>query len=228
MAPRTPLSSRSSFLRGLRDSIPIFVAVGAFGIVFGVLASRVGGPSWLPVAMSVIVISGAAQFAMIALWGAGILPVLVAVLGLSLRHLPMAVRLSDLIGDRPLTTRLGLSYVLTDETFGLALAAGDDDGVDLVAYKAAADLMLWTSWVGGTIAGAWAGATVDPAAIGADVLFAVLFLSLAVPFVRSARDAAVGVLAAVCALAAIPLLPDAWEITGAAFTAAAIGTAWRG
>ncbi len=229
MAPRAPLNrTRSSFLRGLRDAAPIFVAVGAFGMVFGLLAAQLGGPPWLPFAMSAIVISGAAQFAMVALWGAGTLPILIAVLGLSLRHLPMAVRLSDLIGERTLLTRLGLSYVLTDETFGLALAASERDDVDLVAYKAAADLMLWVSWIGGTLLGAGAGATIDPGAIGADVLFAVLFLSLGVPLIRSRRDAGVAVAAAVCALIAIPLLPDAWEITGAAFTAAAVGTVWRG
>jgi predicted branched-subunit amino acid permease len=228
MAPQPPLSRRSSFLRGIRDSVPIFVAVGAFGIVFGVVGSQLGGPPWLPLAMSVIVISGAAQFAMVALWGAGLVPILVAVIGLSLRHLPMGARFSEALGPRPLATRLGLSYVLTDETFGLALAAAGDPHTDPVAYKVAADLNLWVSWVGGTILGAWAGASVDPASIGADVLFAVLFLSLAVPFIRSREDFGISAIAAACALIAIPLLPEAWEITGAAFAAAAIGTVRRG
>lgn len=228
MAPGPALNRRSSFLRGLRDALPIFIAVGAFGLVFGVVAAQLDGPGWLPVAMSVVVISGAAQFAMAALWGAGIVPILVAVVGLALRHLPMGVRLSEAIGPRPLATRLGLSYVLTDETFGLALAAAEDPDTDIVAYKAAADLSLWTAWVGGTIIGAWAGTAVDPAAIGADVLFAVLFLALAAPFIRSARDAGVAAIAAVCALVAIPLLPEAWEVTGAAFAAAAIGAVRRG
>ena len=228
MAAQPPLDRRSSFLRGLRDSIPIFVAVGAFGIVFGVVGAQLGGPPWLPLAMSVIVISGAAQFAMVALWGAGLVPILVAVIGLSLRHLPMAARFSEAIGPQPLGTRLGLSYVLTDETFGLALAAAEDPATDVIAYRAATDVMLWTSWIGGTLLGSWAGASVDPAAIGADTLFAVLFLSLAIPFIRARRDLWVAATAAVCALVAIPLLPEAWEVTGAAFAAAAIGTMRRG
>lgn len=228
MAPQPPLNRRSSFLRGLRDAIPIFIAVGTFGIVFGVVGAQLGGPSWLPLAMSVIVISGAAQFAMVALWGAGLVPILIAVIGLSLRHLPMAARFSEVIGPRPLRVRLGLSYVLTDETFGLALAAVEDPDTDIVAYRTAVDVMLWTSWVGGTLLGAWAGTSVDPAAIGADVLFAVLFLSLAIPFIRSRRDLGVAVTAAVCALVAIPVLPEAWEVTGAAFAAAAVGTMRRG
>ena len=228
MAPQPPLNRRSSFLRGLRDSVPVFIAVGAFGIVFGVVGAQLGGPAWLPLAMSVIVISGAAQFAMVALWGAGFVPILIAVVGLSLRHLPMAARFSEAIGPQPLRVRLALSYVLTDETFGLALAAAEDPHTDPVAYRAAADVMLWTSWIGGTLLGAWAGASVDPTATGADILFAVLFLSLAVPFITSRRDLGVATIAAVCALAAIPLLPEAWEITGAAFAAAAIGTVRRG
>ncbi len=136
--------SSPSFRQGLRDSILIFLAVGAFGVAYGVLALEVGFAPWLAIVSSAVIVSGAAQFAMVGLLGsgAGAIPVLVAATGLGLRHLPMAATLNRLIGPRPAPTRLRLAFVLVDETFGLTLRAADSDVDDLVAYKTAADALL--------------------------------------------------------------------------------------
>jgi 4-azaleucine resistance transporter AzlC len=198
-----------------------------FGIAFGVLAVQAGLARWVAVLASVVVVSGAAQFAMAGLLAAGPGPVLIATTGLALRHLPMSAKLADLIGDRPLRTRLGLAWVLTDETFGLTLRASQNGVSDLVSYKAAADLMLYTAWVGGTAFGAFVGKAIDPAALGVDVLFALLFLGLAAPLIRTRRDWIVAGLAVAAALVATVILPEAWQITGAAGAAALIGTAIR-
>ena len=154
-------------------------------------------------------------------------PVLVATTGLALRHLPMSAKLADLIGDRSLRTRVGLAWVLTDETFGLTLRASQNQVPDLVAYKSAADLMLYSAWVAGTALGAFVGRSIDPAALGIDVLFALLFLGLAAPLVHTRRDWLVVGLAVGAALVATEVLPDAWKITGAATAAALVGAAIR-
>lgn len=212
-----------SFRRGLRDGLPIFVAVGTLGVAFGVLALEAGFSAWVTVIASVVVVSGAAQFALVGLAGAGTVPILVATTGLALRHVPMSARLAELVGRRPPLTRLALAYVLVDETFGLTIAASDRGETDLVAYKAAADMLLYSSWVLGTIAGVAVGDRVVPADWGADVFFAVLFLGLAAPLLRRSWDFAVAVLAVVAMFAASAILPSAWQITAAAAGAAAIG-----
>ena len=120
-----------------------------------------------------------------------------------------------------------MAWVLTDETFGLTLRASQLGVPDLVAYKAAADVMLYSAWVTGTVLGGLLGSSIDPAALGIDVLFALLFLGLAAPLVRSRRDWLVAALAVVTALLATVVLPDAWQITGAATAAALMGTAIR-
>ncbi len=180
----TPMRSSFSFRRGLRDGFPVFLAVVMFGVAFGVLAVQVGLAPWLAVVSSVVIVSGAAQFALVGLLAGGPGPVLVATTGLALRHLPMSAKLADLIGDRPLATRVRLAWVLTDETFGLTLRASQTGVPDLVAYKSAADLMLYSAWVAGTAVGAYVGRSVDPAVLGIDVLFALLFLGLAAPLIR--------------------------------------------
>ena len=198
-----------------------------FGIAFGVLAVQTGLAPWLAVVSSVVVVSGAAQFALVGLLVAGPGPVLVATTGLALRHLPMSAKLADLIGERSLRTRVSLAWVLTDETFGLTLRASQTGVPDLVAYKAAADVMLYSAWVTGTAVGAFVGRAIDPAALGIDVLFALLFLGLAAPLIRTRRDWLVVGLAVASAMLGTLVLPEAWQITGAATAAALIGTAIR-
>ncbi len=198
-----------------------------FGVAFGVLAVQAGLAPWLAVVSSLVIVSGAAQFALVELLAGGPGPVLVATAGLALRHLPMSAKLADLIGDRSLGTRVRLAWVLTDETFGLTLRASQTGVPDLIAYKHATDLMLYSAWVAGTAGGALVGREIDPAALGIDVLFALLFLGLAAPLIRTRRDWMVAGLAVVAALLATLVLPDAWQITGAATAAALVGTAIR-
>ena len=216
-----------SFRAGLRDGVVILVAVGAFGVAFGALAVDAGMTGWLAVLASAIVVSGAAQFAMVGLLSAGAAPVLIATTGLALRHLPMSARLAAMIGPRSPTVRAALAYVLVDETFGLTIHASRRGEQNLVAYKFGADVLLYTGWVSGTVIGVILGSAADPESWGADVFFPLLFLGLAAPLVRTRRDWFVAGLAVVLALGATLALSDAWQITGAAAGAAAIGAGFR-
>ena len=217
------MPASSSFRRGVRDSILIFFAIGAFGVAFGVVAVDAGFAGWLAVLASLLIVSGAAQFAMAGLVATGAAPVLFAATGLGLRHLPMSATLARLIGPQPLRTRLRMAFILVDETFGLtvhAAAAGVDD---VVAYKTGADLTLYSGWVTGTVVGALIGDAVDPAADGLGALFGLMFLGLAAPLVRRRRDWVVVATAVGATLAATAVLPEAWRLTGAAGAAALIG-----
>jgi 4-azaleucine resistance transporter AzlC len=212
-----------SFRKGLRDSIVILLAVATFGVAYGVLAVNAGFSPWLATFSSVIVVSGAAQFSMIGLLGAGALPVLLAVTGLGLRHLPMSAALANMIGHQPHRTRLRLAWILVDETFGLTVRAANAGVEDIVAYKSAADLMLYSGWIAGTIVGAWFGGSIDPEAVGVGVLFPLLFLGLAAPMIRGRRDWVVAVAAVAATLVATRVLPTAWQITVAAVVASLAG-----
>jgi 4-azaleucine resistance transporter AzlC len=213
----------ASFRRGVRDSILILFAIGAFGIAFGVVAVDAGFPVWLAPLASLVIVSGAAQFTMVGLLATGTAPVLLAVTGLGLRHLPMSATLARLIGPQTLRTRLRLAFILVDETFGLTVHAAATGVEDVVAYKTGADLMLYSGWVTGSAVGAWVGDAMDPAAAGLGVLFGLMFLGLAAPLVRRRRDWAVAIAAVAATVAAIAVLPAAWRLTSAAATAALIG-----
>jgi 4-azaleucine resistance transporter AzlC len=212
-----------SFRQGIRDSVLIILAVAGFGVAYGVLAVRAGFPPWLAVFSSVIIVSGAAQFAMIGLLSSGSVAVLLAATGLGLRHIPMSASLSNMIGARPLGTRLRLAFVLVDETFGLTVRAADAGVEDLVAYKSAADLMLYSGWVVGTTIGAWFGGSIDPDAVGIGVLFPLLFLGLAAPMIKGRKELLVAGAAVVASVVATAVLPTAWQITIAAVMASLVG-----
>lgn len=213
-----------SFRRGLRDSALIFFAVAGFGVAYGVLAVEVGFPVWLAIASSFIILSGAAQFAMVGLLAAGPAAVIVAATGLGFRHIPMSATLATIIGPQPMWTRIRLAYVLVDETFGLTVRAAASGQVeDIVAYKSAADICLLTGWALGTAVGAVFGAAIDPEAVGIGVLFGLLFLGLAAPMVSTRRDLAVAAITVAATVLAVLVLPEAWQITSAAVVAAAVG-----
>jgi 4-azaleucine resistance transporter AzlC len=207
----------------LRDSALILLAVGGFGVAYGVLAVSAGFSPWLATFSSIIIVSGAAQFTMIGLLSAGAVPVLIAVTGLGLRHLPMSASLANMIGPQPLSRRLRLAWILVDETFGLTVRAVGAGVEDVVAYKSGADLMLYSGWVVGTAIGAWFGGAIDPEAIGISVLFGLLFLGLAAPMIRTRRDWGVAAAAVVAAVLATSFVPAAWQITVAAIAASLVG-----
>ena len=207
----------------MRDSVLILFAVGGFGVAYGVLAVSAGFSPWLATFSSIIIVSGAAQFTMIGLLSAGAVPVLIAVTGLGLRHLPMSASLANMIGPQPLSRRLRLAWILVDETFGLTVRAVGAGVEDVVAYKSAADLMLYTGWVVGTAVGAWFGGAIDPEAIGIGVLFGLLFLGLAAPMIRTRRDWVVAAAAVVATVLATSFVPAAWQITVAAIAASLVG-----
>src|SRR5215208_5746443 len=67
----TDASARSRFLEGLRLGVPFAVAGFLVAVSFGVVARDVGLSSAAAIVMSMIVYAGSAQFAAIAILGAG-------------------------------------------------------------------------------------------------------------------------------------------------------------
>jgi 4-azaleucine resistance transporter AzlC len=213
-----------SFAKGLRDTIPLVPPLAIFGVVFGALAVQAGLTPWLTMLSSLIVLSGSAQVAMVGLLASGAAPVLLVTTGLALRHLPMSATLSGLIGETPLYRRVQLAWVLVDETFGLTVNAARDPEVDLVSFKSAADLTLYTTWLLSTAIGIWLGTDLDTSRLGIEVIFPLVFLGLAMPLLRGRRQWATAGLAVVAAVAAVVVLPEAWSVTTAAVVAAALGS----
>jgi predicted branched-subunit amino acid permease len=192
-----------------------------FGLVYGALAAQVGFSPVVAGLSSLLIVSGSAQLAM-----AG--PVLLATTGLALRHIPMAIHLSELIGPVSPWRRFHLAWILVDESYGLTVAAAERGISDLVSYKTAADFTLYFCWIATTVIGAIVGAQLDPARYGLDAVIPLVFLGLAAAIIRGWRRWLAAALAVGTTFVSVALLPAAWQLTAAALIAALLAAAIPG
>lgn len=188
-----------------RDIALVCVADGVVGASFGTIAVSGGQPGWVPVAMSLLVFAGGAQFAALGIVLAGGNPITAALAGLVLngRHLPFGFAVADALGNR---TKLLGAHVMIDESVAFALAQREP------ARRRAAfwtcGLMLFVTWNVGVLAGVLAGRLIgDPDTFGLDAASPVVLLALVLPSLKDPGTRRAAVLGAVVALATTPVLP---------------------
>src|SRR5688572_13076054 len=110
----------SSFRNGVRAAIPLVLPTFAIGVSFGVLAQPVMG-SVAPIVMSLIVFSGAAQFAALTVLtaGGGVVAAVAAGMLMNGRWLPMGLAVGPFLKGGRLRRTLE-SQALVDASFALA------------------------------------------------------------------------------------------------------------
>src|ERR671939_409308 len=164
---------RAGVLAGTRTAAPLGVAVFFVGMSFGVTARPVIG-ALAAIVMSVIVFAGSAQFASVAVLGAGGGAGGAALAGilLNLRFLAMGVAIGPwLRGGRVRRALQGQTIV--DASFGLA--SRGDGSFDRHALIGGT-LAQYPAWVLGTLAGVLVGDAIgDPEAFGLDAIFPAFF-----------------------------------------------------
>ena len=209
------MEGRGSYLAGARAGLRVALPTLVLGASFGVLARSVGWGIVAPIAFSVLAFSGSAQFAVVAVLGAGggaPSAVVVAVL-LNARFLPMGVAVApSLRGGRLRRALEGQAVV--DVSWALANRGEGRFDRELML---GATLVQVPAWVGGTAVGVffsdWLG---DPERLGLDVVFPALFLALLVQEVRGGgRALAAAVLAAALALVLVPIVPPGVPVIAA-------------
>ena len=191
----------------LRDIALVCLADSVVGASFGAIAVSGGQPAWVPVAMSLLVFAGGAQFAALGVVLAGGNPFTAVAAGLVLnaRHLPFGFAVADVFGAR-LPVRLLGAHVVLDESVAFTLAQRDAARRRVAFWTCG--LMLFVAWNIGVLVGVVAGRMIgDPTALGLDAASPVVLLALVLPSLRDAgtlRAAAVG---GVIALVTAPFLP---------------------
>lgn len=192
------------------------VTVLVFGVSFGFLARGAGLSGVQAVAMSLLVMAGATQFAAVTAFAAGasVLTASVAGIALSLRYLPLGAAAGRSLSSH-LPRRLLEVHILTDQ--GVMLGYRADGGVDRRRYLAAG-ITVTFGWVLGTAAGAWGGALIgDPATYGIDAAYPALFLALLAPQLRrDPRARWAGAIGIAVVLTTYPILPQGLPIVAAA------------
>jgi 4-azaleucine resistance transporter AzlC len=201
-----------------RSALAIGAATGAYAISYGVLAVAAGLSVAKTCALSLLVFTGASQFAVVGVLaaGGGVVAALAPALVLAARNAVYGVSLIPILrGGR--RTRAWQSQLIIDESTAMARGQADP-GAAHHAFLATG-LSIFVFWNAGTLLGALLGGVLgDPRALGLDAMFPAAFLALLAPQLRrpEARTAAMaGVLIAV---ALLPFTP-----TGVPVLAAVLG-----
>ena len=207
--------------------LPILPAAIAFGLVYGVAAAE-KGMSALEVALScMFIFAGASQLVAMELWREP-LPIVTMVLSvfvINLRHLLMSATVAPWFANSPRLATFASLFVLTDESWGVAVADRRRGRCD-AAFLLGAGATLWVIWLAASTAGHALGDLLrgfDPD------LFAWLitgfFVVLLAGFWRGPGDLLPWLLAAATALATVQVLPGTWFVlTGA--LAGSLAGAW--
>ncbi len=205
------VTHRAIILRAL----PAAIAIGVFGALYGAAARPLIGPE-LTIGASLVIFSGALQFAIVGLLtaGAGAAALLLTAVTLNLRHVVLGAVLRPRMGDSRLR-RATHAWFLLDETFGFAATAAPDPRLSADDRAAITErtllvsgVLCYLSWVAGTVLGVL-GAGLPGLEGFAAAVFPVLFIGLAALTTRS-RSIAVRAVAAAAVTAVIAVaLPDA-------------------
>jgi predicted branched-subunit amino acid permease len=219
-------SERSSTVR---DSLGLGLAVGLYGAAFGAAADAAGLSVWQAVTLSALMFTGASQFALVGVLGAGggALAAVGSALLLGTRNTVYAVRLVPVLQPRGWLRRLGLAHWVLDESTAMSLAAPDAKLGRLAFLVTGGSIyLMWNTMTAvGALGAAGLGGTARAAL---DAVVPAAFLALLWPRLRSTfpeavtqRKVALG--GAVVALALTPFVPAGVQVIAAVVAVALAG-----
>ncbi|MCZ4500119.1 MAG: AzlC protein [Marmoricola sp.] len=212
----------------VRDGLAVAVATGAYGISFGAIGVSSGLDVAQTCALSLLVFTGASQFAFVGVIAAGGAPLLGAASGLLLgvRNTLYGLRLAPLLSWHGVR-RAAAAHLVIDESTAMSVTRGS---------TAAARVGFLTTGVGvfvlwnlSTLIGAVAGDAIgDPRDYGLDAAVGGAFLALLWPRLDRTESRLAAVLAAALALALVPLTPAGIPVLAAGVVALGLGLRRRG
>ena len=192
-------------------SVTLGAVVGVFGIVFGVGAVSAGGSVLQACVMSLLVFTGASQFAAVSVIDGGgstgsamssamLLAARNGVYGLTMaRHL-----------DGSLTRRLVAAQLTIDESTAMATAQTDRRSSSAAFWITGLSVYLF--WNLGTLIGAVAGSSINPETYGLDAAFPAGFVAMVAPHFSTSNGRLAGILGGVICLVTIPFVPVGMSI----------------
>lgn len=207
----------------IRDGLAVGVATGAYGIGFGAVAVSSGLSVAQTCVLSLLMFTGASQFALAGVVAAGGAPLSGAATALLLgtRNTLYGLRMAPLLkwqGWR----RVAAAHLLIDESTAMSVNRGTTEGARLGFLTTG--VSVFVLWNLATAVGAFAGEAVgDPRTFGLDAAVGAAFLALLWPRLKDPRNVLVGVLGAAVALSIVPLTAPGVPVLAAGGVAVLVG-----
>jgi len=211
----------------VRDSLGVGVATGLYGVSFGAVSVASGLSVAQTCALSLLMFTGASQFALVGVvagGGSAVSAGLTALL-LGTRNTLYGLRLAPLLGWSR-RERVGAAHLLIDESTAMSVTRTTRDGARTGFLVTGGTIfVLWNLF---TFLGAIGGSAIgDPRTYGLDAAVGGAFLALLWPRLSEPRNRVVAVLAVAVALGVVPLAPAGVPVLAAGGVALLVGVLSR-
>ncbi|MFI6361044.1 AzlC family ABC transporter permease [Streptomyces sp. NPDC050743] len=191
----------------IRDALGIGIATGTYGLSFGALSTTAGLTLPQTCVLSLLMFTGASQFAFVGVVAAGGAPLAGAATAalLGSRNALYGLHLARLLRMR-LPRRLGAAQFVIDESAAMSLDTRNEPLARLGFW--AAGLSVFGCWNIATLLGALgARALSNPSVLGLDVVAPAAFVALMAPRLRTPITWWAALIGAAVALTAVPFTP---------------------
>jgi len=193
----------------LRDSLAVAIPVGTYGAAFGAASVAAGFSILQSCLLSLLLFSGASQFAVVGVIGAGGSPVSAIATGslLGFRNGLYGLKMAPILKLRGIK-KIVAAQITIDESTGVAIGQ-ESRGLDASRYGFwATGIGVYVFWNLFTLLGALgAQALGNPSAWGLDAAVPAAFLGLVWPRLIDNKSRMVAISAALLALALTPIAP---------------------
>lgn len=206
----------------VRTAVSVGVASGAYGVSVGALGVAAGLSVTQTWALSLLMFTGGSQFALVGALGGGgsLLSGALSAVLLGARNGVYGVRLAPLLRVRG-AQRLLAAHLVIDESTAVALG-GEVHGARAGRLGFwATGLSVFVLWNAATLLGALAGSEVgDPRDFGLDAAAPAAFMAMLAPRLRDRPTWTIALVAALVAVAVVPLVPAGVPVLVAALVPA--------
>lgn len=212
----------SEFWRGMRDAVPVSIAVSVFGIVFGAVASEKGLSFFEGTLMTAVIYAGASQFAALQFWREPFpyLTIVLVVFAINFRHVLYSASLSrKLVNFTPLQRAISFfflvdpNYALGEKRHEEGVGVADDPGLTPAYYFGIAAL-LYPVWSACTMIGLAFGNLIEnPRAYGLDFVLPIYFMVMVLGFRARANWVWVVLASTLATFAAFVTFGPPWHIS---------------
>lgn len=220
MTRRTPEQTAA-----LRAALAVGLAVAAYGVSFGALATLSGLDVWQTCFLSLVMFTGGSQFALIGVLASGGLAAggaaVTSAALLGTRNVFYAIRMAPVIGPG-FFRRAAAAQLTIDESVAVSTAQTTPAAQRYGFW--ATGIVIYVGWNLTTLVGALIGDLLgDVSAYGLDAAAAAAFLGLLWPRLKERQTQAVAVAAALVATLLTPVLMPGLPVIVAAAAAIVVG-----
>lgn len=211
----------------VRDSLGVGIATGLYGVSFGAVSVATGLTVAQTCVLSLVMFTGASQFALIGVIASGGNPFSGAATALMLgtRNTLYGLRMAPLL-DWHGSRRLGAAHLLIDESTAMGVTRGTTPAARLGFLTTGS--VVFALWNLMTLVGAVAGTALgDPRTYGLDAAVGAAFLALLWPRLDSPGNRFVALLAVAVALGVVPFTAAGVPVLAAGGVALLVGVLRR-